>query len=40
MGDKKIQIQNASSTTVYIIHNSPGGGTPIMIFRQFVYVAR
>ena len=37
-GDTKLQIQNSSSTRVYPI--SPGDGTPIMILRQFVYVAR
>ena len=37
MGDTKLQIQNSSSTRVYPI--IPGGGTPIMILRQYVYVA-
>ena len=36
-GDTKLQIQNSSSTRVYPI--IPGGGTPIMILRQYVYVA-
>ena len=36
-GDSKLQIQNSSSTRVYPIN--PGGGTPIMILRQYVYVA-
>ena len=39
MGDTKLQIQNASFRRPrYPI--SPGGGTPIMMLRQFVYVAQ